>query len=451
MQLDLIWEDVLNQIKPNISQQAFDTWLKPTALVSVREGEIIISVPNQFFGEWIREHYYQMMKEVLEKEFSKDNMTIQFEIHPDQATAGFTQEKASSGLKNSGSKNGLKRKERGNLNPRYNFDSFVVGSSNQFAHAASLKVAEKPGVTYNPLFLYGGVGLGKTHLLSAIGNYLSENDAHVRIAYLSTEQFTNDVIHSIRYDKMAEFRNRYRNVDALLIDDIQFIGGKERTQEEFFHTFNTLYESNKQVVISSDRSVKEISDIEDRLRSRFEMGLIADIQPPDLETKIVILRRKAELEQIDIPNDVTLLLATQIKSNVRELEGSLIRLGAYSSLIGQGITVEMAKRVLHDSIQDRERIVSVDDVLRAVSERYQIRISELKSKRRTKNLVIPRQIGMYLTRQLTNLSFPEIGKAFGGKDHSTVIHACKQIEKEKAEDFNLKMTLESLAEHLREG
>ncbi|MBN4050028.1 chromosomal replication initiator protein DnaA [Nitrospira defluvii] len=446
MQLDLIWEDVLSQIKPNISQQAFDTWLKPTALLSVKQGEIMISVPNQFFGEWIRGHYYQMMKEVLEKEFSQENMSIQFEIHPDQASPQMNEDKLSSI-----SKNGSKGKARGNLNPRYNFDSFVVGSSNQFAHAASLKVAEKPGVTYNPLFLYGGVGLGKTHLLSAIGNYLSDNDPDFRIAYLSTEQFTNDVIHSIRYDKMAEFRNRYRNVDALLIDDIQFIGGKERTQEEFFHTFNTLYETSKQVVISSDRSVKEISDIEDRLRSRFEMGLIADIQPPDLETKIVILRRKAELEQIDLPNDVTLLLATQIKSNVRELEGSLIRLGAYSSLIGQGITVEMAKRVLHDSIQDRERIVSVDDVLQAVSERYQIRISELKSKRRTKNLVIPRQIGMYLTRKLTNLSFPEIGKAFGGKDHSTVIHACKQIEKEKAEDFNLKMTLESLAEHLREG
>ncbi len=446
MQLDMVWEDILVQIKPNISQQAFDTWLKPTSLLSVKEGEIQISVPNQFFGEWIREHYYQMMKEALEKEFSEEDMSIQFLVQADQGPSQSVTEPYSTV-----SKANQKDKSRGSLNPRYNFDSFVVGSSNQFAHAASLKVAEKPGVTYNPLFLYGGVGLGKTHLLSAIGNYLSAKDSNFRIAYLSTEQFTNDVIHSIRYDKMAEFRNRYRGVDALLIDDIQFIGGKERTQEEFFHTFNTLYELSKQVVISSDRSVKEISDIEERLRSRFEMGLIADIQSPDLETKIVILRRKAELENISLPNDVALLLATQIKTNIRELEGSLIRLGAFSSLIGQGITVEMAKRVLRDTIQDRNRVITVDDVQRAVSDRFQVKVVELKSKKRTKNLVIPRQIGMYLTRELTNLSFPEIGKAFGGKDHSTVIHACKQIQKERIEDFNLKMTLESLAEHLREG
>ena len=446
MQLDMVWEDILVQIKPNISQQAFDTWLKPTSLLSVKEGEIQISVPNQFFGEWIREHYYQMMKEALQKEFSKEDMSIQFLVQADQGPSQSVAETYSTV-----SKVNQKDKLRGSLNPRYSFDSFVVGSSNQFAHAASLKVAEKPGVTYNPLFLYGGVGLGKTHLLSAIGNYLSVKDPNFRIAYLSTEQFTNDVIHSIRYDKMAEFRNRYRGVDALLIDDIQFIGGKERTQEEFFHTFNTLYELSKQVVISSDRSVKEISDIEERLRSRFEMGLIADIQSPDLETKIVILRRKAELENISLPNDVALLLATQIKTNIRELEGSLIRLGAFSSLIGQGITVEMAKRVLRDTIQDRNRVITVDDVQRAVSDRFQVKVIELKSKKRTKNLVIPRQIGMYLTRELTNLSFPEIGKAFGGKDHSTVIHACKQIQKERIEDFNLKMTLESLAEHLREG
>lgn len=444
MQLDSIWEDILTQIRPDISQQAFDTWLKPTSLLSVKKQEIQVAVPNQFFGEWIREHYHQKMKEALEKEFSQEDISIQFLVQ-DAGTQSSMVEKEPP------PDNSSKEKGKGGLNPRYNFDSFVVGSSNQFAHAASLKVSERPGITYNPLFLYGGVGLGKTHLLSAIGNYLFSKDPHCRIAYLSTEKFTNDVIQSIRYDKMAEFRNRYRSVDALLIDDIQFIGGKERTQEEFFHTFNTLYELSKQVVISSDRSVKEISDIEERLRSRFEMGLIADIQPPDLETKIVILRKKAELENIDLPNDVALLLATNIKTNIRELEGSLIRLGAFSSLIGQGITLEMAKRVLRDTIQDRHRVVTVEDVQRAVSERFQVKIVELKSKKRTKNLVIPRQIGMYLTRELTNLSFPEIGKAFGGKDHSTVIHACKQIQKERVDDFNLKMTLESLAEHLKEG
>ena len=249
---------------------------------------------------------------------------------------------------------------------------------------------------------------------------------------------------------MIEFRNKYRTVDTLLIDDIQFIAGKERTQEEFFHTFNTLYEANKQVVISSDRSAKEMSDIEERLRSRFEMGLIADIQPPDLETKIVILRRKAEVEQVPLPNDVALFLATHIKTNIRELEGSLIRLGAFSSLTGQEITLEMAKRVLRDTIQEKKKVVTVEDIQRAVTERFQIKTVELKSKRRTKNLVLPRQICMFLCRELTNLSFPEIGKHFGGKDHSTVIHACKQIEKGKAEDFNLKTTLESLTQSLRE-
>ncbi len=440
MQLDLIWEDLLIQVKPNISQQAFDTWFKPTSLLSVSETEINVSVPNQFFGEWIREHYYQTLKKAVEREFSQEDMNIHFLVQEDDKVAPPVQVQ----------KKNVHIKKRGSLNPRYTFDSFVVGSSNQFAHAASRKVAEGPGITYNPLFLYGGVGLGKTHLLSAIGNFLFAQTKDVRIAYLSSEVFTNDVIHSIRYNKMAEFRNKYRCVDALLIDDIQFISGKERTQEEFFHTFNTLYESNKQVVISSDRSVKEMSDIEERLRSRFEMGLIADIQPPDLETKIVILRRKAELENIALPNDVALLLATHIKTNIRELEGSLIRLGAFSSLVGQGITLEMAKRVLRDTIQERKKVVTVEDILKSVSERFQIKIVEIKSKKRTKNLVIPRQIGMYLTRKLTNLSFPEIGKAFGGKDHSTVIHACKQIELGREEDFNLKMTLESLSEHLRE-
>ncbi len=451
MQLNLIWEDILTQIRPDISQQAFDTWLKPTSLLSVKEREIQIAVPNQFFGEWIKEHYHKQMKAALEREFSQEDMSIQFLVQDGQIDVEPVEKEPVSVQKKKSQNEYPKEKNKGSLNPRYNFDSFVVGSSNQFAHAASLKVAERPGITYNPLFLYGGVGLGKTHLLSAIGNYLSRNDPDFRIAYLSTEKFTNDVIQSIRYDKMAEFRNKYRSVDALLIDDIQFIGGKERTQEEFFHTFNTLYESSKQVVISSDRSVKEISDIEERLRSRFEMGLIADIQPPDLETKIVILRKKAELEKIHLPNDVALLLATNIKTNIRELEGSLIRLGAFSSLIGQGITVEMAKRVLRDTIQDRNRVITVEDVQRAVCDRFQVKIAELKSKKRTKNLVIPRQIGMYLVRELTNLSFPEIGKAFGGKDHSTVIHACRQIQKERSEDFNLKMTLESLAEHLREG
>jgi len=434
MQLDLVWKQLLFQLEPQINRQSFETWLKPTSLISIAGKEVHVSVPNRFFGEWIKEHYYPQIQEALEKQLSEEGLRIHFVVDEKGEVAGSPE----------------RERRKGNLNPRYTFDSFVVGSSNQFAHAASRKVAERPGTSYNPLFLYGGVGLGKTHLLSAIGNFIFMRDPQLRIAYLSSEQFTNDVINSIRYDKMIEFRNKYRNVDALLIDDIQFIAGKERTQEEFFHTFNTLYEANKQVVISSDRSAKEMSDIEERLRSRFEMGLIADIQPPDLETKIVILRRKAEAEGIPLPNDVALLLATHIRTNIRELEGALIRLGAFSSLTGQEITVEMAKRVLRDTIQEKKRVVTIEDIQRAVAERFQIKLVELKSKKRTKNLVIPRQICMFLCRELTSLSFPEIGKHFGGKDHSTVIHACKQIEKGMEEDFNLKTTLDSLVQNLKE-
>lgn len=447
MRLDLIWERVLLKIKPVINKQAFDSWLKPTFLHSINEKEIEVSVPNQFFGEWITDHYHVMIIDGLKRELSQDNIKVKYiskENLSEQAGEEVFKEKEDF-------KKEKKKQLAYNLNPRYQFDSFVVGTSNQFAHAASLKVAERPGLTYNPLFLYGGVGLGKTHLLSAIGNYLYKDNESIRITYLSAEKFTNDVINSIRYNKMAEFRNRYRNGDVLLIDDIQFISGKERTQEEFFHTFNALYEENKQLVISSDRSVKEISDIEERLRSRFEMGLIADIQPPDLETKIVILRRKAEIENISLPNNVCLFLASNIKTNIRVLEGSLIRLGAFSSLTDQKITVEMAKRVLSDTIQERKKDITIEEIIKTVTERFQIKVSELKSKKRTKNLVIPRQIGMYLSRELTSQSFPEIGKAFGGKDHSTVIHAYNQIDKLKNEDYNLKATLEDLAKRLREA
>jgi len=301
---------------------------------------------------------------------------------------------------------------------KYTFDTFVVGGSNQFAHAATRKVAERPGEVYNPLFIYGGVGLGKTHLLNAVGNYIYTSFPSMKIYYISSEQFTNDVINSIRYDKMTEFRNRYRTVDVLLIDDIQFIAGKERTQEEFFHTFNTLYETNKQIVISSDRSTKEMSEMEERLRSRFEMGLIADIQSPDLETKTAILKRKAEIEGISLDDDVALFVASCIKTNIRELEGSLIRLGAFSSLTGESITTEFAKKVLGNILDERQKIITVDEIQKIVSERFRVKISDLKAKKRTKTVVQPRQIAMYLCRELTELSFPEIGKHFGGKDHS---------------------------------
>jgi len=333
------------------------------------------------------------------------------------------------------------------LNPKYTFKSFVVGAGNQFAHAACMAVAEQPAKAYNPLFLYGGVGLGKTHLLNAIGNYLAER-SDLRIAYLTTEQFTNEVINSIRYDKMVDLRKRYRNVDMLMIDDIQFLAGKERTQEEFFHTFNTLYEAHKQIVLSSDRFPKDMPDIEERLRSRFEWGLIADLQPPDVETRIAILRKKSEDERIALPEDVIHFLATTMKNNIRELEGSLVRVGAYSSLTGQTITLDMAKNVLRDLIGDKKKIVSIEDIQEAVGSKYHLKIADLKSRRRSKTLVHPRQIAMYLCRELTDASFPEIGRQFGGKDHTTIIHACRQISKAKEADSTLHTTLEGLKEQI---
>jgi len=337
-----------------------------------------------------------------------------------------------------------------NLNPKYTFTSFVVGASNQFAHAASMAVAEAPARAYNPLFIYGGVGLGKTHLMNAIGNHVAER-FDLRIAYVTTEQFTNEVINSIRYDKMIELRKRYRNIDMLLIDDIQFLAGKERTQEEFFHTFNSLYEARKQIVLSSDRFPKEMPDIEERLRSRFECGLIADLQPPDVETRIAILRKKSEDEGIGLPEDVIQFLAVNMKSNVRELEGSLIRLGAYSSLTGQAITLDMAKNVLRDIIGEKKKIIAMDDIEEAVADRFHVKIADMKSRRRSKTLVHPRQIAMYLCRELTDASFPEIGRHFGGKDHTTIIHACKQIAKAKATDGALSSTLESLKNQITKG
>ena len=312
------------------------------------------------------------------------------------------------------------------------------------------KVIEK-GETYNPLYIYGGVGLGKTHLLNAIGNYILQQFPGRKVSYISSEQFTNQLINSIRYDKMGEFRNRYRTVDALLIDDIQFIAGKERTQEEFFHTFNTLYEMNKQIVISSDRSTKEMPEMEERLRSRFEMGLIADIQQPDLETKTAILKRKSDSEGIPLSEEVALFIASRINTNIRELEGSLIRLGAFSSLTGEPITTDFARKVLGDILTVREKLITAEEIQRIVAERFHLRVVELKSKRRTKNLVNPRQIGMYLCRELTDLSFPEIGRHFGGKDHSTVIYAVRHIDRKMKSDPQVEKCLSELTRRIKFG
>lgn len=440
-----MWNEALSYIQEKVPKQVYETWFTPVSLDRVDETTAYLGVPNKFFGDWLSEHYRDLLAEAVSvAQGGGGRLNVSFVVsRKPQAPPGDAVATAALGR-------GFitARPKRGvQLNPKYTFKSFVVGAGNQFAHAACMAVAEQPAKAYNPLFLYGGVGLGKTHLLNAIGNHVAER-SDLRIAYLTTEQFTNEVINSIRYDKMMDLRKRYRNIDMLMIDDIQFLAGKERTQEEFFHTFNTLYEARKQIVLSSDRFPKDMPDIEERLRSRFEWGLIADLQPPDVETRIAILRKKSEDERISLPEDVIHFLANTMKNNIRELEGSLVRLGAYSSLTGQVITLDMAKNVLRDLIGDKKKIVSIEDIQEVVGAKYHVKIGDLKSRRRSKTLVHPRQIAMYLCRELTDASFPEIGRHFGGKDHTTIIHACRQIAKAKEADTSLHTTLEGLKEQI---
>lgn len=440
MTIEEAWKTHRSELESSVNKQSFDAWIRPLELVSETDDEAVFGVPNRFFVDWLNEHYAGSIRENLRRLTANNALDIAFIVKEQQEASiptSFAQRE--------------RRSKNRQLHPKYNFDSFVVGASNQFAHAASRKVAEQPGEIYNPFFIYGGVGLGKTHLLNAIGNAVKERSHDIRIAYLSSEMFTNEVINSIRYDKMGDFRTRYRTVDVLLIDDIQFIAGKERTQEEFFHTFNSLYEESKQIVISCDRSTKELADIELRLRSRFEMGLTADIQPPDLETRVAILTKKAEADQLEMDSDVALFLATHIKTNIRELEGSLLRLSAYSSLTGRRITVDLAKEVLRDTISDARTVVSVEHILRTVAERFQMKTNDLKSKRRTKTVVYPRQLAMYLCRTLTDSSFPEIGRQFGGKDHSTVIHAVRLITDQLQHNQQTRTTIDSLIKVIHAG
>ena len=445
MSVDTVWKEALQYIEGKVPRQVYDTWFTPTRLDRIENSTAHIGVPNKFFGEWLQKHYTPLLTEAVSTARGGGDVSVMFEVvqnsspltpqdHPTTTTPLRIPEPTKT-------RRGIQ------LNPKYTFKSFVVGAGNQFAHAACMAVAEQPGKTYNPLFIYGGVGLGKTHLLNAIGNHVAEK-TDLRIAYLTTEQFTNEVINSIRYDKMTDLRKRYRHIDMLMIDDIQFLIGKERTQEEFFHTFNALYEGHKQIILSSDRFPKDMPGIEERLRSRFEWGLIADLQPPDVETRIAILRKKSEDEGVTLPEDVIQFLSNTMKSNIRELEGSLVRLGAYASLTGQSITLEMAKTVLRDLIGDKKKIVAIDDIQEAVCTQFHVKMAELKSRRRSKTLVHPRQIAMYLCRELTDASYPEIGRQFGGKDHTTIIHACRQVTKAKENDIALNATIEALKEQI---
>jgi len=440
------WVSVLEFISPKVGDEAIDTWFQPLSLESFTEDQVSIRVPNKFFGEWLGRNYKELLIEAFHHTEGINPTDVVFVLKEESGKV--TVQAESSRNKESYRLSQSPKVRRQPLpNPKYTFNTFVVGASNQFAHAACLAVAESPAKSYNPLFIYGGVGLGKTHLLNSIGNYIADR-TDLRIAYVTTEQFTNEVINSIRYDRMMELRRRYRNVDMLLIDDIQFLAGKERTQEEFFHTFNSLYEARKQIVLSSDRFPKEMPSMEERLRSRFEWGLIADLQQPDFETRIAILRKKSDEEGIVIHEDVIQLLASNLKNNIRELEGALIRLGAYASLTGQQITVVMAKNILRDLLGSKRKVITAEDIQDAVATRFHLKISDLKSKRRTKTLVYPRQIAMFLCRDLTDASFPEIGRDFGGKDHTTIIHACKQMQKAQETDATLRATLESLKEEI---
>ena len=443
MTTDEIWEQSLSKIEGTVGSSIVDLWFKPIILSQIKDQTATIEIPNRFFKEWIEDSYPNLIKESIETVLGYE-ISLRYKIETKQPGV---QKKIIDKLEN-------KRIRLANkgiyLHPKYTFESFIKGSSNQFAHAAAIAVAESPGRTYNPLFIYGGVGLGKTHLMNAIGNKVLETRHDFSVLYVSSEQFTNEVVSSLRHDRMTELKEKYRNLDLLLLDDVQFIANKTATQEEFFYTFNALYEKQKQIVISCDRPPKEISEVTDRLRSRFNMGLIADIQPPDLETKIAIIYKKADMMDIKkIPEDVVNLLAQKIKSNVRELEGSLIRLAAQSSLTGEEINIESAKKILRDIIHDDERPVTIEKVQKIVCEFYNMKLSDIKAKRRTRDVALPRQVAMYLCKQVTDASLSEIGKQFGGKDHATVIYAYKQMDERKNKDETFNRMIENLLNRIK--
>lgn len=440
-----LWNAALEKIEKKISKPSFDTWLKNTKAEQLIEDTLIINVPNEFARDWLEGRYTKLIADILYN-LTGAQLTTKF-IIPDTSAP---EEKQNQIQKPISSKDDNYHSPRTMLNPKYTFDTFVIGAGNRFAHAASLAVAEAPAKAYNPLFIYGGVGLGKTHLMHAVGHYIQEHNPDAKVLYLTSEKFTNEFINAIMDNKAGTFRSKYRNVDILLIDDIQFLAGKEQTQEEFFHTFNTLHEENKQIIISSDRAPKEIPTLEDRLRSRFEWGLITDIAPPDLETRIAILNKKAKAERLDIPNEAMLYIANQIDTNIRELEGALIRVVAYSSLINQDIDAALAADALVDIIPSRKpKEITVQTIQEIISKKYHIKLEDFAAKKRTRSIAFPRQIAMYLSRQLTDLSLPKIGEEFGGRDHTTVIHAHDKISDMIKKDKSFANDIEDIKNQLK--
>lgn len=436
-EIDKIWQKILEVILKRVGASTFELWFSPMKLIKIKNSEATVEVPNRFFRDWIEDNFSSIINDAFYQTMG-NQIKVHYVISGKEREPSFIEEK----------KQTIKR---GYLNPKYTFNSFVVGPSNQFAHAATLRVAENPGFAYNPLFIYGGVGLGKTHLITAIGNYILENRHEMNVCYISSEQFTGEFVSAIRHEKMPEFRQKFRSLDVFLVDDVQFIAGKDSTQEEFFHTFNELYSKQKQIVISSDRAPMEISDITDRLRSRFGMGLIVDIQVPEIETRLAILYKKAEAEGIKLPEDVAYFIASRVKSNVRELEASLIKLCAYTSITKIPITLDVAKYVLRDLLPNENKPITIDLIQKAVCEIMGVKIQDIKSKKRTKEISNTRKLAMYITKKITDLSLTEIGTAFGGKDHATVIYACKQVEKEKQNNEAFAKLIDSIIKKIKEN
>jgi chromosomal replication initiator protein len=432
-----------------VSQQNFETWIMPIRVMSIEGTGIQLAVPNKFFKDWLNDNYLDLIRQSL-KEVSGIDLSVNFSVSKgDKPAEPVAEAKKPEGK---ATRKAPLPKYESNLNPNYSFERFVVGSCNQFAHAAAVSVGEMPAKNYNPLFIYSDVGLGKTHLLNAIGLLTQNLYPDLNVVYVSAEEFVNELISSIRYDRTPKFREKYRKIDCLLIDDIQFIAGKDRTQEEFFHTFNTLHDAGKQIVVTSDKFPKDIPNLEDRLRSRFEWGLIADIHPPDVETRIAILEKKAQDNGIQLPSGVAHYVASQAQSNIRELEGFLVRISAYASVTGRAIDMELSREVLRKIIRQSERDdITLDEVIRAAAARFGVKLSDLKSKKKSKNIVLARQAAMFLCRSLTNASFPDIGEKIGGRDHSTVIYAVNKIASLLDRDTNLKKTIQEIEDGIQQS
>jgi chromosomal replication initiator protein len=436
--LESLWDRLLTTLEANGAGAALESWLRACHLVAVDSDHLRIAAPNKYTREWLTNNHMDSL-EAAARQVLGGNPRVSIEIGRDAAPAG-PGPRAPRDAPAPAAATGL--------STRYTFDTFVVGNSNQFAQAACQAVAELPSKAYNPLFLYGGVGLGKTHLLHAVGHQIARLYPTLRLLYLSTERFTNELINAIRYDRTTDFRAKYRNIDLLLIDDIQFISGKERTQEEFFHTFNDLYEAHRQIVVSSDSAPKEIPDIEERLRSRFEWGLIADIQPPDFETRVAILKKKAELERVRLPDEAAYLIASRIKANIREIEGSLTRMIAFCSLSGREMSVDLAREVLAELWGEEEKTITIEHIQRKAADHFNLKLSDMRAKNRTKGIAFPRQIAMYLARQLTHASLAEVGRAFGGKDHTTVLHAVEKVQALLRDDPKFKKAVDALTQSI---